>query len=90
MLFRSRSEVNFAVGYNDVDFCLKLREHGYTNLCNPEVVLIHHESISRGKDETPEKRTRFWKEISLLKKRWPDVGRSRCLFRVRKQIRHQI
>ncbi|WP_146106442.1 glycosyltransferase [Desulfobulbus oralis] len=66
-------EVNFAVGYNDVDFCLKLREHGYTNLCNPEVVLIHHESISRGKDETPEKITRFWNEISLLKKRWPNV-----------------
>ncbi|MBD3260310.1 MAG: glycosyltransferase [Candidatus Altiarchaeales archaeon] len=35
--------------FNDVDFCLKVREAGYEIIYNPRAVLIHHESISRGK-----------------------------------------
>ncbi|MGI6169847.1 MAG: glycosyltransferase family 2 protein [Christensenellales bacterium] len=65
-------EVSLAVGYNDVDFCLKLRAHGYRNLWTPKAMLFHHESVSRGKEDTPEKKKRFWNEISLLKKRWPN------------------
>ena len=34
-------------GYGDVDFCLKLREKGYSNLFNPYAVLTHYESKSR-------------------------------------------
>lgn len=36
--------------FNDVDFCLKVREAGYEIVYNPRAVLIHHESVSRGKD----------------------------------------
>lgn len=61
----------FGVGYNDVDFCLKLNRYGYQNLWNPRAKLFHFESVSRGKDDTPEKQKRFWNEISILKKRWP-------------------
>ena len=61
------------VGYNDVDFCLKLRQMGLRNLWTPAALLYHHESISRGVDDTPEKKRRFWNELSRLKKRWPTV-----------------
>ena len=39
---------NFAIAYNDVDFCLRLRAHGYRVLYTPHVTLIHDESSSRG------------------------------------------
>lgn len=40
-----------AVAYNDVDFCFKLLEAGYYNVQRNDVVLYHHESLSRGLDE---------------------------------------
>jgi GT2 family glycosyltransferase len=41
-------EVNYAVAYNDVDFCLRLREAGYNVVYTPFARIIHHESASRG------------------------------------------
>ena len=41
---------SFAVSYNDVDFCMKLYEVGYFNVVRNDVVLLHHESLSRGDD----------------------------------------
>ena len=41
---------SFAVSYNDVDFCMKLYEVGYFNVVRNDVVLLHHESLSRGND----------------------------------------
>ena len=38
----------FRVTYNDVDLCLKLTEKGYRNIYNPNVELIHYESVSVG------------------------------------------
>lgn len=38
----------FAIEYNDIDFCLRVKEQGYDNIFVPDVVLYHHESISRG------------------------------------------
>lgn len=66
-------EKHFAVGYNDVDFCLKLRTRGYRNVLAERAQLYHHESLSRGVEDTPAKKARFWNELSLLKKRWPNV-----------------
>ncbi|MEA2627193.1 MAG: hypothetical protein QOD06_3238 [Candidatus Binatota bacterium] len=47
----------FAVAYNDVDFCLRLRERGYLIVYTPFAELVHYEAVSRGvsKDavETP-------------------------------------
>ena len=64
------SEV-FQVAYNDVDFCLKVREQGYLVVWNPQVELTHYESKSRGYETTPEKAERFEREKALLKERWP-------------------
>nr|KIS29581.1 hypothetical protein TQ38_27560 [Novosphingobium sp. P6W] len=61
---------NFAVAFNDVDLCLKLTARGWKSFYEPRAVLIHHESKSRGTDDTPEKKHRFAGELSALKRIW--------------------
>jgi hypothetical protein len=63
-------EENLAVAFNDVDFCLKVQSRGYRNLWTPFAELYHHESVSRGRDDTPEKKARFEKELGCLQQRW--------------------
>ena len=46
---------NLAVTFNDVDFCLRLREAGYWIVWTPYAELIHHESASRGFDDSAPK-----------------------------------
>lgn len=58
------------VAFNDIDFCLRLRALGYANIWTPFAELYHHESASRGSDETGEKRDRFLREIELMRDRW--------------------
>lgn len=64
------NEESLPVAFNDVDFCLKLLEKGYRNLWTPYVELYHHESISRGMDDTLDKVKRMNKEIEYMKQRW--------------------
>jgi GT2 family glycosyltransferase len=59
-----------AVAFNDVDFCIRVREAGYTNLFTPFAELYHHESLSRGAEDNPEKVKRFNKEVGLMQKTW--------------------
>ncbi|UQB43275.1 glycosyltransferase family 2 protein [Thiomicrospira microaerophila] len=63
-------EHNLTVAFNDVDFCLKVREAGYRNLFTPWAELYHHESISRGAENTSAKRKRFAGEVSFMKTKW--------------------
>lgn len=64
------NEENLTVAFNDVDFCLKVREAGYRNLWTPYAELIHHESASRGAEDNPEKFARFQSEIAYMKNTW--------------------
>lgn len=61
---------NLAVAFNDVDFCLKVREAGYRNVWTPFAEAYHHESVSRGADDTPEKRKRHNREADYMRQRW--------------------
>lgn len=63
-------EEKMAVAFNDVDLCLKMIDRGYNNLCLPHVVLYHHESKSRGHENTPEKQARFLQEINYMRYTW--------------------
>lgn len=61
-----------AVAYNDVDFCFQLHQAGYYNVIRNDVVLYHHESLSRGDDRADEsKRLRLKKEGEILYTRNP-------------------
>ena len=61
---------SFAVAFNDVDFCVRVRKAGYQNLFTPFAMLYHYESKSRGLDEAPEKRARFVSEVTRFQTRW--------------------
>lgn len=60
----------FAVAFNDVDFCLRVREAGYLNVWTPFATLYHYESKSRGQEDTPEKQARFEREVRSFQSRW--------------------
>ena len=60
---------DFKIACNDVDFCLRLIERGYRNVFTPFAQAYHHESISRGYEDTPEKKARFEREKSLFQER---------------------
>jgi GT2 family glycosyltransferase len=62
-----------AVAFNDVDFCLKVCNLGYRVLWTPYAELLHHESASRGYEDTREKHKRFAHEIALVKSRWGEL-----------------
>lgn len=64
------NEVELEVAFNDVDFCLRVRELGYTNLLTPYAELYHYESATRGLDDTAEKSARFGREVQYMMQRW--------------------
>jgi len=61
---------SLTVAFNDVDFCLRVAAAGYLNLWTPLAELIHHESVSRGRDLTAAKAKRFGDEHAIMQRRW--------------------
>ncbi len=59
----------FKVACNDVDFCLKVRALGLLNVFTPYAQAYHHESVSRGYEDTPAKKARFETEKSEFQRR---------------------
>lgn len=69
-------EEKLAVAFNDVDFCLKVRHAGYLVVYNPYAELYHHESKTRGYENTEAKKRRFQEEIEYMRCHWmPDILR---------------
>jgi O-antigen biosynthesis protein len=66
-------EVRLTVSFNDVDFCLRLREAGKRIVFTPHAKLIHLESASRGHDNRSDHRARFARELQVLRSRWGQV-----------------
>lgn len=61
-------EENFAVAYNDVDYCCRAYKAGYRIVWTPFACMIHHESVSRGSDKSGERRARFEVEKANLRR----------------------
>ena len=63
----------FAVGFNDADFCLRVWEACYRTIFTPYAELYHYEFTSRGREEANEEKLRRWKrEQALFMQRWPE------------------
>lgn len=62
---------SFPVAYNDVALCFLLYQKGYLNVQVNEAVLLHHESLSRGQDTSPEKQRRLQGEKQKLYQKYP-------------------
>ena len=66
-------EAHLKVAFNDVDFCLRLRQHGYRIVYTPYAELYHAESASRGLENTVAKNDRFEAEIKYMHDTWGDA-----------------
>lgn len=66
----------FPVAFNDVDLCLRIQQLGLHLIWTPFAQLIHAESASRGKDQTPEKRARALREQQGFIERWFQIGQN--------------
>ena len=67
------NEQHLKIAFNDVDFCLRIMSKGYRNLWTPFAEAYHHESKSRGFEDSPEKIERFQREIKYMRDTWEDT-----------------
>lgn len=63
-------EEKLKVAFNDVDFCLRVREKGYLVVYDPYAELYHYESKTRGAEDTKGKVRRFQTEIEYMRSHW--------------------
>lgn len=69
---------DFAVAYNDIDLCLKVRAKGYLVVYDAWCELYHYESLSRGSDDEKvdsAKHERQMAEARRLREHWPEIFR---------------
>ena len=66
------------VDLNDIDFCLRIAERGWTNIWTPEASLIHHQSATRGIDRDPF--VLYRKERAYFVERWLHIIRDDPFF----------
>ena len=63
----------FAVAFNDVDYCLKIRAKDKLIVFTPFSEWYHYESKSRGYEDTSEKQQRLEQESELFRSRWGEL-----------------
>lgn len=61
------------VAFNDIDFCLKVRQLNKLVVYNAFALWHHYESLSRGYETSPEKIERFEKEIKRFQTKWHQI-----------------
>lgn len=67
---------NLSVAFNDVDLCIRLRNAGWRIVWTPQVELIHHESATLGRHDSPERQAQFVREVTLMRDTWePELAR---------------
>lgn len=66
-------EKRLAVAFNDVDYCLRVRAAGYRVVWTPHAELYHHESVSRGSDDSWRRKIRARREVATMRRRWGHV-----------------
>lgn len=73
------NELDLTIAFNDIDFCLKLGQLGKAIVWTPYADCYHHESVSRGYEDNPEKQARFAAEVTYMKETWrTDQFADRC------------
>jgi GT2 family glycosyltransferase len=65
-------EVEFEVGFNDVDLCLRIRGAGWRVVWSPEARLSHVDAATRGLDDDPGNMRRWLRELAAFRRRWGD------------------
>lgn len=60
----------YIYGYEDVDLCLKLHFHGYSNYYCPKALVYHYEFGTQSKDLSREVRIRRLHNMNVFKGKW--------------------
>ena len=63
----------YAVAFNDVDLCIRVRQLGLRILWTPTAEMYHYESASLGKHNSPQRKALFEEEVKLMQGSWADV-----------------
>ncbi len=66
-------EINLRIAFNDVDYCLKVRQQGWKIIWTPFAELYHLESASRGSDLSKANIDRWQSEYNFMRHKWRDV-----------------
>lgn len=66
-------ERHLPIAFNDVDYCLKVRNAGWRVIWTPFAELYHHESVSRGKALSRQQQAQAKSELRYMKSRWKYV-----------------
>lgn len=61
---------DLAIAYNDVDLCLRIAAQGLKIVGDPEILLLHAESTTRGDDGLGDNAARLEQEAALMRQRW--------------------
>jgi O-antigen biosynthesis protein len=64
------NEAALKISCNDIDLCLKLKKIGLRSVWTPFADLYHHESATRGFEDTPAKKARFASELAYMRQHW--------------------
>ena len=67
---------NLPNNFNDVDFCLRLRERGWQIIWTPYADLIHQESASRGRHSDSAERAHLLRDMAYLQEKWGEQLRN--------------
>lgn len=66
-------EVHLKESFNDIDFCLRLREAGLRNVWTPYAELFHYESATRSRNISQQRKDQFQEEAAYMHRRWGDL-----------------
>lgn len=61
------------ISFNDVDFCLRLRQAGFRIIWTPYAVLYHLESATRGGRQTDEQIAQAAREADYMREKWSSI-----------------
>jgi GT2 family glycosyltransferase len=67
---------DFPTAFNDIDFCLRVRERGHGIVFAASVEMIHHETITFGQHYSPETSEQEDSDIRRLRARWSQICRA--------------
>lgn len=60
----------FEVAFNDIDYCMRIRQAGFSIVFTPYAEMYHYESVSRGYETTEAKEKRFRGETERFLSKW--------------------
>ena len=63
-------DVDLPTAFNDVDFCIRLRRTGARIIWTPAAELYHHESLTYGAHNSPQRTAQFERDVHLMRDRW--------------------